>query len=334
MPPTRILILSDGRPGHFNLAEGIAAAIERIRPAAQTVRCDVRRGRWPGAVLAALTRSRLPPAAMLSRIYGIDEAQLPPCDTIVSAGAETLAASIWLSRARRVPNVFYGSLRLFDPLDFTLVLTSYARNAARPRHALFLKPSRLDPDLVPPRVHVTTPRALALLIGGDAGPIRYSSEDWRSLLDLTRAVARDGTTRWHIANSRRTPDHVSDALAAEASLPGSSIAQFLDVRTAGAGTLPHLLAQCSAVLCTADSSSMISECVWARRPTLAVAPAMCPFTADEAEYRNWLATSGWCAQVTISSVTQASLDRELAALRPLAHNPQQQLADLLERHLP
>src|SRR5262245_53604138 len=64
MSPTRILILSDGRPGHYNLSEGIAAAIERLGPA-ETARVDVRRGRWPGAVLAGLVRARLPAPLML-----------------------------------------------------------------------------------------------------------------------------------------------------------------------------------------------------------------------------------------------------------------------------
>src|SRR5262245_46573612 len=112
MSATRILILSDGRPGHYNLSEGIAAAIERLGPAA-TTRVDVRRGRWSGAVLAGLVRAGLPARTMLALVYGLDDRELSPADVIVSAGAETLAASAWLARLRAVPNVFYGSLRLF-----------------------------------------------------------------------------------------------------------------------------------------------------------------------------------------------------------------------------
>ena len=332
MPPTRILILSDGRPGHFNLSEGIAAAIERLGPAT-TTRHEVRRGKWSGAVLAAMTRSRLPPAHMLAAVHGIDAAALPGCDVIVSAGAETLAANIWLSRLRGVPNIFYGSLRMFAPTDFQLVLTSYSRNAAKPRHVLSLKPSRLDPDTLGAPM-VGAPRTMGLLIGGDAGPIRYTVKDWAALLVFMRAMAAQRGVRWQVAYSRRTPDSVSDALGTEAAQPGTAITRFLDVRSAGPGTLSELLATCDAVACTADSSSMISECVWARRPALSLAPAACSFTPDEQAYRNWLDASGWCRQLDISSATADVAQATLATLTPIQHNPQASLADLIAERLP
>ncbi len=335
MPPFRILILSDGRPGHFNLADGIAAAIERIRPAV-TTRYDVRRGRWPGAALATLTRARLPARTMLAQVYGLNETELPPCDIILSAGAETLAANVWLGRTRCVPNIFYGSLRLFDPHDFSLVLTSYQRNATKPRHALALKPSRYDPDRSAPldAPRPTEARTLGLLIGGDAGGIHYTESDWRALIDLVRTYSRHAEVRWLIANSRRTPPGISDQFANEAAQPASRIKQFLDVRTAGPGTLAALLAQCHAVLCTTDSSSMISECIWSRKPSLSLAPAVFAHTPDEADYRRWLEQSGWCSEIAITGTTPAQLDDALAAVRPLAHNPLDHLADLLRHKLP
>jgi len=335
MPPFRILILSDGRPGHFNLAEGIAAAIERIRPAV-TTRVDVRRGRWPGTALAALSRCHLPARPLFARVYGIDIEKLPPCDIVLSAGAETLAASVWLARTRGVANIFYGSLRLFNPHDFSLILTSYQRNATKPRHALALKPSRFDPDSVP-RLEAPRPgdpHCIGLLIGGNSSGIRYQDPDWDGLLALVDSYGQSSNVRWLIANSRRTPDDISDRLALQARQPGTPIAQFLDVRTAGAGTLSALLAQCHAVLCTTDSSSMISECIWARKPTLSLAPADLAHTPDEAAYRRWLERSGWCSEIVIAGATSAGLDAKLGTITPLEVNPLEDLANLLRKRLP
>lgn len=332
MPPLRIIILSDGRPGHFNLSDGIAAALGRTR-AASIVTTDVRRGRWSGAALAGLTRARLPARAMLARIYGVDETATPPADVIVSAGAETLAASIWLARARGVPNIHYGSLRLFDPHDFSLVLTSYRRHADRPRHALSLKPSRFDPDASPPPGGGQG-RTLGILVGGNTGGIQFGRGDWDGLLSMINQHNGGAPVRWLVANSRRTPPEVGDMIAKEATRPESPIAQFLDVRTAGPGTLSKLLARCDAVLCTADSSSMISECVWSRKPTLALTPAVCTHTADEAGYRNWLEQSNWCKNIAIASATPATIDEALALVRPLTINPLDALAGLLRERLP
>lgn len=340
MPPTRILILSDGRPGHFNLAEGIAAAVERLGPS-QTFRMDVRRGRWSGATLAALTRARLPARRLLGLVYGVDDPDVPGCDLIVSAGAETLAASIWLARLRRVPNIFYGSLRLFSPTDFALVLTSYARNANRPRHALALKPSRLDPDSLPPAAGgaadagaAPRPAALGLLIGGDAGAVRYTDAEWRGLTEFIRAMRKSRGTRWLVANSRRTPDHVSDALAALADGDRACIETFLDVRTAGPGTLPALIAACDAMVCTADSSSMISECIWARRPTVAIMPAAFPLDRDERGYRDWLQQQKWYVEIGLDHLSVATFDVVLEMISPLTGNPLNELADLIAARVP
>ncbi len=340
MPPTRILILSDGRPGHFNLSEGIAAAIERLGPV-QTSRIDIRRGRWSGSVLAALTRARLPPRQLLRLVYGVDEKAIPACDVVVSAGAETLAASIWLARARSVPNIFYGSLRLFSPADFALVLTSYARNADRPRHALALKPSRLDPDKLERAVgHALAaassgpPTTIGLLLGGDAGPIRYTSADWSDLFNFIVTMHREHGTRWLVANSRRTPNDVSDELTRLAAVEASPIQRFLDVRTAGPGTLPGLLAACDAMICTADSSSMISECIWARQPTVAIKPTPFPLDRDERAYRDWLIGKGWCRELALSDLTPATFQQAVSRICAQANNPLDELAALLTARIP
>lgn len=334
MPPLRILILSDGRPGHFNLSEGIAAAMARRREAL-IERRDVRRGRWSGAALAALTRSRLPAGGMLSSVYGLVDADLPASDVIVSAGAETLAANVWLARARRVPNVFYGSLRLFNPHDFALILTSYQRHATRPNHCVTLKPSAVDPDSLspPPPVKPGEIGQLAMLVGGDSGTIQFSARDWDHLAHLIETTAAAGGVSWRVANSRRTPDPVSDRLA-QLAAPGGPITQFLDVRTAGPGTLLPLLAQCHAALCTADSSSMLSECIWNRKPTISLLPEQFVLPADESQYRNWLSSKGWTRAIPLDQSTPLMLNRTLKGILPLSTNPQSDLSELLAQRLP
>ncbi|MGE0627682.1 MAG: ELM1/GtrOC1 family putative glycosyltransferase [Hyphomicrobiaceae bacterium] len=335
----KILILSDGRPGHANLSDGIAAAIERLGPA-QTVRVEVRRGGWPGAVLAALVRSRLPARTMLQRVYGLQLADLPAADIVVSAGAETLAANVWVARGRSIPNIFYGSLRLFSPLDFTLVLTSYARRASRPHHALALKPSRLDPDQLSGRraadaTDSSRPLATAaLIIGGNSGTYTYRDADWTRLLGFIEQTARSHGTRWLVSNSRRTPDAVSDRLAAMVAEGVSPVEQFIDVRQPMAARLSDLLGKVDAVVCTNDSSSMISECVWARTPVLGVFPREASLDRDEQSYRDWLSAEGWSRELAIADLNPATFAQGIAALRPMRSNPLERLSQLLVNRIP
>ena len=123
------LLFSDGRPGSYHLAEGIVTAINHIRPVV-TVRLEVSRGWWSGKILALLINAGASPHWVLKKVYGLDPDALPPADLIVSSGAETLPANIAAARILDVPNIYYGSLRWYRTTDFTLVLTSYARDAA------------------------------------------------------------------------------------------------------------------------------------------------------------------------------------------------------------
>lgn len=334
MTPLRLLILSDGRPGHFNLSEGIAAAIAR-RGAVEVQRIEVRRGGWPGAIVAGLASARFSASTMLQSIHGVDARALAPVDIVVSAGAETLAANIWCARALNAQNVFYGSLRLFRPQDFSLVLTSYARNANRPRHALTLKPSAFDIDRLASGAVTRSkpPRWIAALIGGPAGPIRFTDKDWSGLLDFMVAMTDRQGVRWLVSNSRRTPIDISDRLAGLAAIEGGPIARYIDVRSPAARPLLDLFETADAVVCTADSSSMISEAIWARLPVLAVSPDVCPLTADEAAYRQWLSAQGWTAAHPISALEPVAVLHQLETLTPLRSHPGVDLAELLASRL-
>ena len=51
--PLKALLLSDGRPGHYHLAEGVLAAVARLRPV-ETVRLEIRSHWQPGRLYDAV----------------------------------------------------------------------------------------------------------------------------------------------------------------------------------------------------------------------------------------------------------------------------------------
>jgi mitochondrial fission protein ELM1 len=340
MRPLQALLLSDGRPGHYHLAEGVIAALARVRPVAATTLLVGRRRWLPGRLLADLYAAGLPPTMLLSIGYGLAAADLPKADVIVSAGGETLLANAALARATGVPNVFCGSLRRVKPEAFSVIVSSYARHSCLPQHIVALKPSSFDPDLIgrPPdaarRAPGTPPRLAGLLVGGDSGYFRYEPEEWRQLAGfLERSHASHGT-RWMVSTSRRTPDMAADRFATLAAVPDGPICDFIDFRTAGPGTLPQLFARIEAVLCTEDSSTMLSEAVCARLPTVGVSPARHGFKEEEREYRDFMRQSGWCRFVPLAELTPERFASELAAIEPLRANHLDSLAAQLRERLP
>jgi uncharacterized protein len=335
MRPLKALLLSDGRPGHFRLAEGIVAAIDRRRPV-NVQRLEIRRGHWPGAVLGVASNTASFDRFILKTVYGLQPPGSALYDVVVSAGAETLAANVACARLAGAANIFYGSLRLFRPENFSLVLTSYARNATLPRHAMVLKPSGIPWRTErPPSVGPARPPATAvLLLGGDAGTTTFAANDWDRLLAFVAATHAAHGTRWIIANSRRTPNVVSDRLVAAAMKATSPVQTFIDVRDPAAPTLAVAFAEAEAVLVTDDSSSMVSEAISAGLPTVGVRPAKHTLPLDEAGYRAYLSDNRWHRVIDSAALTPDAWLAALCQIKPLQQDPLEQLADLVTGRIP
>ena len=344
MPPNRalkVIFLADTRPGHYHLAQGVIAALARLRPV-EVTRVEVKRKwivptRWLRRRIAA---NAFFPPRMLRMAYRIDADALPKADLVVSAGGETQMPNICVARFIGIPSVFCGSLlRGLGPENFSLIISSYDRDAGSDRHMVVLKPSAIDPDAlgrpadVPrygPKRH---PEIAGLLIGGNAGPFRYRRKEWERLLAFIAETAKAWGTRWLVSTSRRTPDHVADRVA-ELAKDESVVARFIDYRTQGPGTLPEVFARAEIIICTEDSSTMISEAVSARLPVIGVAPTAHRFTDEEQNYRAFLIRNAWCRVLPVVGLTLDSFAGALAEIEPIKENPLDALAAKLKDRLP
>jgi mitochondrial fission protein ELM1 len=340
-PPLKVIFLADTRPGHYHLAQGVIAALARLRPV-EVSRILIQRKwivptRWLRARISA--KSFFPPR-MLRMAYRVDAETLPKADLVVSAGGETQMPNICVARFLGIPSIFCGSLlRGLGPENFSLIISSYDRDAVSDRHMVVLKPSSIDPDalgrpLSVPRYGPELRPALAgLLIGGNAGPFRYRRKEWERLLAFIADIAKAWGTRWLVSTSRRTPDYVADRIA-ELAKDESIIARFIDYRTQGPGTLPEIFARAEIIVCTEDSSTMISEAVSARLPVVGVAPRAHRFTDEEQDYRSFLLRNGWCRVLPIAELDPDALATALSEIEPIKENPLDALAAKLKQRLP
>ena len=339
MNQLRALILSDGRPGHYHLAEGVVAAIGRLSDIAIEHR-TINRRRWvPGRALAALVSSGANPARILRLGYGIVARDLPPSDLVISAGGDTLAANVAAARHLGARNIFCGTLRRIAPDNFDLIVTSYARFANVPRHIVALKPNGMDPDelgrpdVVPRFGPDRVPSIVGLLIGGNSGLFHYDDAEWQTLLDFLQAMHDTHGTRWIVSTSRRTSTALGNALD-DLTNTSPAIREFIDFRTAGPGTLPHLFSNVEAVLCGDDSSTMISEAVCARLPVIGFSPHRHDFKPEEAEYRSYMDDSNWYRSIPLAELTPSRFLQGLSDVRPMPDNHLDNLAAKVRERLP
>jgi uncharacterized protein len=333
--PLEILLLTDGVPGHYHCAEAIAQAIQSLRATSVTrlpigIRAPLR-----GRMLSWLLSTAVSPETILKLAYK-EEIEPSRPGLIVSAGGDTMAANVALARLTGAPNIFFGSLRRFDPRDFTLVLNCYSFDTPHDNQARILKPSPADPTTLPSADldHRRLPRVAGLLVGGPSGEAHFDRRDWSRLAALLSDTRLRLGVEWIVSNSRRTPAGISDMLANLAAERSGPVKRFIDVRTSGPGTLRELFAESGAVAITADSSAMLSEAIWMRRPAISLRPKSMRLTVKEREYRQWLEQRNLCRDLPLADISPDGFASALREIVPLAGNPLSDLAATLAEKVP
>ncbi len=339
MPPIRAILFADHRPGHYHVSEGVIKALGRLREVDCT-RIDIRRRRWvPNRLLRALLKRGVDPGFLMALAYGLKRQDLAPADLVVSSGGETLIANIAAARMLGAGNIFCGSLRRIPPEAFSLVLTSYDRLAGEPRHAIVLKPNKMDPNdlgrtgALPKFSTENPPRLAGCLIGGNSGMFAFREDEWRALAGALKKITEAFGTKWLISTSRRTGDMAGDIFL-ELAKNDEVVESFIDYRTAGPGTLPGILARADAILCTADSSSMVSEAVSARQPVIGVRPETFGYKSEEAEYLDFMTARNWCRFMALDDLQPERFIAALREIEPMAENHLDVLAHVLKERLP
>ncbi|MCP1336575.1 ELM1/GtrOC1 family putative glycosyltransferase [Futiania mangrovi] len=331
--PWRILLLSDGRPGHYRQSEAVLLALSRRHALAvdrQEIR--LRRGKLARPLGWLFARGLLSARSLLSLSFSLDPDGIDRPDLVISTGGTTRLANVALARHYRVPNVYAGTLRGLPPRLFSAILLPYREAEGRTNHVITLKPSPVDPDDMPPARPWTGTaaeegRRIAVLVGGPSGAHRFDDADWEGLLGLLGHTGWPAGIRLLVTNSPRTPEAVSDRLAEAALRHPALVEEFVDFRTAGPGSILRLLSRADAVLCTEDSSSMIVEAICARRPVVALVPEGRSLRADEARMLDDLAADRLMAPLPLKSANPERLSAALTDLRPLTANPLDTLAD-------
>ncbi|MDR6954717.1 mitochondrial fission protein ELM1 [Ancylobacter sp. 3268] len=268
---TRVLVLRDRQPGHFNQAEGLALAVARLAPT-DVQRLEIRPAKWARDDLRKLIMRRWGRDARfwLRLMYGVDLASVTRPDIIVASGRPTIAAGLLLSRHFAAPLVVSGGIDGYDAAAIALNIVSSPRQAGDPGAAYAPIPSTVDADAYPPPrrlgdIAALDGASLALLVGGSAYRRDYPPEEWEALLAFVPAVAARYGVKWRVTTSRRTPDEVSDRFKALAA--SGAVAEFVDYRAAGPGSVRALFGA-DAVVVTEDSLSMLAEGLAARRPVI------------------------------------------------------------------
>lgn len=307
----RILIPSDGKPGHYKKAEAIARGIAACRPA-DIALFDVRlRVAFFHDVLRLHLRGHrtLPGPRWLSMFYSLS-AELPERpDLIISSGGKTAFINAWLAQHYGCPNAFIGDTRGIHNSYFTRIVVHHAAQGSDPRFVPSLIPTEITPELLARAAAAYTAgreldfrrrRHWTLLLGGDSGGYRYRAADWEALGAALRTLAARHGIRWLITTSRRTNPDADRVLQSDELRP--CIDELQIYRTDPRRIYNALLGCGEVIFCSEDSGTMLTEAASAGRPLFAIRPRVARATPALRELLEFYAGRGSLKRVTIDAL--------------------------------
>lgn len=276
----RILVLSDGKPGHYKKSEAVVKGIRALVDA-KVDWLDVRM-RLPlyHDVLRWVFRrqERVPSERWLALCYSLPPVPARP-HLVLSSGGKTAYVNAWLAARFACPNVFIGDTRGLPDQLFTRIIVHDAAHAGDPRFITSLIPTEVDQQSLRRAAweylgtrdqQFQSTRHWTLLIGGNSGGYRFRCADWDALAQAIIALASRHNIRWLVTTSRRTPR------SAERMLRRHDVRALCDelviFRVDRRRVFNALLASGDVIVCTEDSGTMLAEACAAARPVFSIRP--------------------------------------------------------------
>ena len=320
-----ILLLHDGKPGHYNQSDGIVAALARRR-AVSVERLEVDdSGLLPARAMRGLASASSYPLALTERLAGTSHlsGSVVP-DVVVSAGGKTLIANILLAKRYDAANIFSGSVRGVQTSSFSAILHVDPKLADTPPYIVGLKPSAIEPKQ---RTRIAGALTKAgMLVGGPTKTHFFEDEAVDQLVGEIEKSDLD----WEIMTSRRTPDTWADKLVVLAEKDHCTV---FDFRKTGAGGVADLLARVDCAVITDDSVSMISEAIAAGLPVVSLTAAKTLDLSDR-DYLDLLQARTWYSPLPMGHLSDSALIAAAKQCSPVTKNHIDLLADRLFAQIP
>lgn len=282
----RVLVVSEGSPGHDAQARGL---LKELRERYPQLELDVvqiydrlsgmRRclARW----LMGLRGRPLPEPIkrLFVRLDSADLDRLKKPDFVLSSGGQSVVAAWHLADHFSVPYVFIGERKPYPTEWFHTVLTPSPLEQGVNDFAIDLIPTGVSPckvEAAAAAYELPQGRYWTMVIGGESKSHHYAEQDWVELAQGMNQLAREQGIRWLLTTSRRTGAHAEELLK-----------QFIDpVYLADSvwwsvqprKVMNAFLGHAELVFVTQDSVTMVSECAASGKSLAVLAPQAVHFS--------------------------------------------------------
>jgi hypothetical protein len=273
----RILLLSDGLPGHLSQSRGLIKWLEsRYSVEANEVKIGLRYKPLARLVLPYMTRFRRLAPLVMKFYRGVPD-NLHGINLIVSAGGSTSFLNVALAQRWEIPNIFLGSKRRLRSHDFTAHLT--LEPTGEPHNiVMMVPPTMIEPqDLERKGEELRRSLGLApdeklnmLAIGGNGAGYRYDGQSVQQIAELMMQEHQRTGKRWLLTTSRRTGSELEHEL--RQSIPAEILANSVWWSESPRKVMAAYIGASDVLFVTADSMSMIAEAIASAKSTMVVQP--------------------------------------------------------------
>jgi uncharacterized protein len=281
MPKLNVLVLSDGRPGHFNKSRAVIRALRSQFEVTETwLNTDLRMS-WARRLMALilnLTSKNYRCEWLLRMAYGVD--CLKPnesFDMVISTGGNTMYANVLLARQLGCLNLFVGGLRTMGIKHFWRIMHHRAFLPAPPHLQWPVTLVDIDrgeladaAEALRSELNLGHETYWAFLIGGDGGGFSFTTEDMQDIARCIQRAHEQYGVKWLITSSRRTGKENESYL--KSLLASEWVAATSWVGDEGPNHYRAFLGLAEQIVGTEDSQMMVAEAVAAGRPVHVLRP--------------------------------------------------------------
>ena len=290
-PAKYILVLNDGRAGHFKQARALANMIKRAREEKGFSDKDTIVETVEVKFKSNVTRAVFD----IGSILGLDLHSLSFCfpkevydnlkaayaDYVISCGASLAGVNLAFKNELGAKSLVIMRPNIYNVRDFDLAVIPVHDRVKASKNVVFTKGTVADFDRdslrgygeeLKGKIAVSKDKAIGVLLGGDSRSYVFEKELAIEVLDRIIATADELDADVLITTSRRTPGAVEFALKERYGKSGR--VRLLLIANEGnfEGALEGILALSDLVVVSGESVAMVTEAVSTGKPVLAFMP--------------------------------------------------------------
>ncbi len=278
----RVLVLSDGKPGHYNQSFGIAKALDEI----ETIETDWVQLRFRMKFFRSIIKYCLKYRKIRSffeKKYSLKyvpffytltpKTELSTYDYIISTGGDTAFLNAWISISNpETYSIYNGNPRGLNFLPFNAITTVIDLGFEN-QIILDVAPTMIqisnkkNDSIILEKFGLSQKSYFVLLIGGNGAGYQYMDADIERLIKQSNRISKKLNISWLVTTSRRTTIEHEKRLKI-----ALSAAYFVDYHREPQKVMKDFLALAEIVFVTEESSSMISEAIASGKPVVTLYP--------------------------------------------------------------